>query len=37
MGSDILIHKVITINYVHHKKYIINSEVLNEHINLSNL
>ena len=35
LGNEICIYKLIMINSVHHKKYIINTNVLNEHINLN--
>jgi len=37
LGNNICNFKLITIDNVHHRKYIINSKVLNEHINLSKL
>lgn len=35
LGNDIFEHRVTKINNVHHKKYNMNIEVLNEHKNLS--
>jgi hypothetical protein len=37
LGNDICSYKRVTINNVNHKKFIMNNNVLNEHINLSKL